>query len=51
MSDLAVFTSRVAWGWLWGVLGLLLAVPLTMAREAGCDRIEDLRPLGELLGG
>ena len=38
------------WGWLWGFVGLLLAVPLMMAVKTICDRVEDLRPLGELLG-
>jgi predicted PurR-regulated permease PerM len=50
MNDVAVFTSLIVWGWLWGVLGLLLAVPLMMVLKAVCDRVEDLRPLGELLG-
>jgi predicted PurR-regulated permease PerM len=50
MNDVAVFTSLLLFGWLWGGAGLLLAVPLTMIAKAVCDRVEDLRPLGELLG-
>ena len=36
--------------WLWGVWGTLLAVPALMVLKAVCDRIEDLKPVGELLG-
>jgi predicted PurR-regulated permease PerM len=50
MNDVAVFTSLLVWGWLWGFAGVLLAVPLMMVLKAVCDRIEDLQPLGELLG-
>ncbi|RZL67025.1 MAG: AI-2E family transporter, partial [Variovorax sp.] len=38
------------WGWLWGIWGLLLGIPITMVIKAICDRVEDLQPIGELLG-
>jgi predicted PurR-regulated permease PerM len=38
------------WGWLWGVWGLLLGVPIVMAIKAVCERVEDLRPISEFLG-
>ncbi len=50
MNAVAVFVSLLAWGWLWGGIGLLLAVPLTMAAKVVCDRVEGLRPVGEMLG-
>lgn len=50
MSPVAVFVGVLAWGWLWGVWGLLLGVPILMAVKAVCDRVEDLKPIGELLG-
>lgn len=34
-----------------GVWGTLLAVPMLVTVKACCDRIEDLKPIGELLGG
>ncbi|WCN00446.1 AI-2E family transporter [Acidovorax sp. GBBC 1281] len=50
MSPVAVFVSVLVWGWLWGLWGLLLGIPVMMAVKAICDRVEDLRAVGELLG-
>lgn len=50
MNPLVVFVSVLFWGWLWGVWGLLLGVPILMVIKAICDRVEDLKPIGLLLG-
>jgi predicted PurR-regulated permease PerM len=50
MNPLVVFIGVLFWGWLWGVWGLLLGVPIIMIIKAVCDRVEDLKPIGELLG-
>ncbi|MEB0058301.1 AI-2E family transporter [Variovorax sp. RTB1] len=50
MNPLAVFVGVIFWGWLWGVWGLLLGIPIMMVFKAVCDRVEDLQPIGELLG-
>jgi predicted PurR-regulated permease PerM len=50
MNPVAVFIGVLAWGWLWGVWGLLLGIPILMVVKAVCDRVEDLKPVGELLG-
>lgn len=50
MNPVVIFVGVLAWGWLWGVWGLLLGPPLLMVVKAVCDRIEDLKPIGELLG-
>ncbi|HWP11959.1 MAG TPA: AI-2E family transporter [Ramlibacter sp.] len=50
MNPVAVFIGVLAWGWLWGVWGLLLGVPILMIVKAVCDRVDNLKPLGELLG-
>ncbi len=50
MNPLAVFVGVIFWGWLWGVWGLLLGIPILMVLKAICDRVEDLQPIGELLG-
>ena len=50
MNPVAVFVGVLAWGWLWGLWGLLLGIPVMMAVKAVCDRVEDLKAVGELLG-
>ena len=50
LSPVAVFVGLLAWGWLWGVWGLLLGVPILMIFKAVCDRVDDLKPIGEFLG-
>ncbi|MEO7547874.1 MAG: AI-2E family transporter, partial [Ramlibacter sp.] len=50
MNPVAVFVGVLAWGWLWGVWGLLLGIPIMMVIKAVCDRVDDLKPVGELLG-
>jgi predicted PurR-regulated permease PerM len=50
MNAVAIFVGLLFWSWLWGVWGTLLAVPILMVTKAVCDRIEDLQPVGELLG-
>ena len=50
MNPVVVFVSVLFWGWLWGVWGLLLGVPIIMIIKAVCDRVKDLEPIGELLG-
>ena len=50
MNPVVVFVGVLAWGWLWGVWGLLLGIPIMMIVKAVCDRVEHLKPVGELLG-
>ena len=50
MNAVAVFVGLLFWGWLWGVWGAVLAVPMLMMLKAVCDHIDDLQPIGELLG-
>lgn len=50
MNAVAVFIGVLFWGWLWGMWGLLLGVPIIMMVKAVCDRVEDLKSDGELLG-
>ena len=50
LSAITVFVSVLAWGWLWGIPGLLLGAPIMMAVKAVCDRVDDLKSIGEFLG-
>ena len=50
MNPVAIFVGVLAWGWLWGIWGLLLGVPILVVIKAICDRIDDFKPVGEFLG-
>lgn len=50
MNAVVIFAGVLFWGWLWGMWGLLLGIPILMAVKAICDHVEDLKPVGELLG-
>jgi predicted PurR-regulated permease PerM len=51
MNTVAVFIGLVFWGWLWGVAGLFVAVPLMMILKVFCEHVEALHPLAILLRG
>jgi predicted PurR-regulated permease PerM len=50
MNPVAIFIGLLFWSWVWGVWGTILAVPMLMAIKSVCDHVEDLQPIGELLG-
>ena len=50
MNPVAIFIGLLFWSWVWGVWGTILAVPMLTTLKAICDRVEDLQPIGELLG-
>ena len=50
MNAVSVFVGVLAFGWLWGVWGVLLGIPIMMVIKAVCDRVDHLKPVGELLG-
>jgi predicted PurR-regulated permease PerM len=49
-NEVAMFIGLIFWSFVWGIWGTLLAVPMLVVVKAFCDRIEDLKPIGELLG-
>ena len=49
-NEVAIFIGLIFWSFVWGIWGTLLAVPMLVAAKAYCDHIEDLKPVGELLG-
>jgi predicted PurR-regulated permease PerM len=51
LNPLAVLVATIIWGYLWGGIGIVLAVPITAAIKVFCDNIESLEPIGVLLGG
>jgi predicted PurR-regulated permease PerM len=50
ISTLAVFIALLFWGWLFGLVGMFLAVPLTAALIAALDASPLTRPLAIMLG-
>jgi len=50
LNAVTVFVALLVWGWLWGIWGLLLGVPIMVAIKAVCERVEDLQPIAAFLG-
>jgi predicted PurR-regulated permease PerM len=50
MNQVAVFVGILFWSWIWGPLGLLLAVPMTMIVKVVCDHVEGFQGAGRLMG-
>jgi len=50
LNPLVVTLALLIWGWIWGAMGLILAVPIAAATKIVCDNVEQLRPIGEWMG-
>lgn len=50
MNTAAVFISLLFWGWLWGVWGMLLSIPIIVIVKVVSQHVEQLHPVAELLG-
>ena len=50
LNPLAVTMALLVWGWLWGAMGLVLAIPITAAMKIIFDHIESLKPYGAWMG-
>jgi predicted PurR-regulated permease PerM len=50
VNAVAVFVAVMFWGWMWGSIGLILAVPLLMIVKTIADHVETLSSVSELLG-
>ena len=49
VNTVATFLSLMFWGWLWGAIGLIVAVPILMVMKTVADRVESLSAWSELL--
>ena len=49
LSPVAVFIAMILWGWLWGIPGALLAVPLLASFKIVCEKFEPLQPVATFL--
>jgi predicted PurR-regulated permease PerM len=50
MNPAAVFIGLLFWGWLWGVWGFLLGIPIIVIVKVISEHIEELHSVAELLG-
>ncbi len=50
LNPVVILVSVLFWGWLWGTIGALLAVPFVASLKIICDQIEPLNSIGEFLG-
>ncbi len=50
LNPVVIFLGLSFWGWLWGIPGALLAVPMLAMFKIFCDHIEPLASIGEFLG-
>lgn len=51
LNPVVIFVALMFWGWLWGIIGVLLAVPITMTFKIICEHFESTAPIAELLSG
>ena len=50
LSPVVILLSLLVWGWLWGVMGMFLAVPLTVAIKISLESVPGMEPFGILMG-
>lgn len=49
LNSLAVLLGLIFWGWLWGAIGMLLAIPILAVARVVSEHVPDLEPVAELL--
>ncbi|MCC9641991.1 AI-2E family transporter [Rhodopirellula sp. JC740] len=51
LSSVLVFLSIVVWGWMWGIVGVFLAVPILIAIVMVVEKLEATSPVQEMING
>ncbi len=51
LSPFVVFSTMIFWGWMWGVPGVFLAVPMTIMMRIVFEHFPALRPIAIMMGG
>jgi predicted PurR-regulated permease PerM len=49
LNPVLILLSIAFWGWMWGIVGIILAVPILAAFKIFCTHIEQLTPVAEFL--
>jgi predicted PurR-regulated permease PerM len=50
LSPVVVLLSLMFWGWLWGIVGALISIPIAAAIKIVCENIETLHPISVMMG-
>ncbi|GBD86766.1 AI-2 transport protein TqsA [bacterium BMS3Abin03] len=50
LSTVFILLSLVFWGWVWGIVGMFLAVPIASVMKILCSNIEPLKPIAIIMG-
>lgn len=50
LNPLVVVIALLVWGWMWGAMGLILAIPIAATIKIICDNVERLHSVGEWMG-
>jgi predicted PurR-regulated permease PerM len=49
LNPILILVSLAFWGWMWGISGMILAVPILATFKIFCDNIEPMAPIAEFL--
>jgi predicted PurR-regulated permease PerM len=49
LNPVMILLSLTFWGWMWGIVGIILAVPILAAFKIFCAHIEPMHPIAEFL--
>lgn len=50
IAPAVIIIALMFWGWIWGIAGALISVPITASIKIVCDSFDSLKPIGVLLG-
>jgi predicted PurR-regulated permease PerM len=50
LNAVVILVSIAFWGWIWGIIGALIAVPMLVTAKVFADHVDGFRPFGEFLG-
>ena len=50
LNPVVIFLALLFWGWIWGIPGALIAVPIVVIFKIICDNVKSLATFGEFLG-
>jgi predicted PurR-regulated permease PerM len=49
LNPVVILIALAFWGWMWGISGMILAVPILATFKIFCDHIDPMKPVGEFL--